>query len=236
MKAKTALLIPALLLCSLLSGCGREPYLLPVGDGLGIAKGAHVFWDEGGAGPAKDVGSVTSVEPDGEGGKGVLVRFDLRDEYRESIRENIAGAVLRDPSVAQCAFVLLLGGTDASKGPILPGLPIQEAKPAASAASGGSFLEWLGDARSGELAVLAALLVVLLVLLAFVRRIVKIVVVLAILGALAYAALSLGNGWAEQKERLESGALRTFEQATEWVGQHAGELRDRLSDVPSAVR
>ena len=65
-------LLPLALLCTLFAGCGRPAYLLPVKDGKGIAKGAHVFWDQGGTGAAKAVGTVTAVEKGGEGEKPVL--------------------------------------------------------------------------------------------------------------------------------------------------------------------
>ena len=225
----------SVLLCALFSGCGRPAYLLPVKDGKGIEKGARVFWDQGGAG-AKAVGSVTSVGKGGEGEKPVLVRFDLADEFRGTIRENVAGAVVLDPSVTQSAFVLLLGGTGEGKELLRPGVAIQEAKPAASAAGyATTFFEWIRNARTEELKVLGSLLLVLLVLLKIVRKVFKTVVMLAIAGAVAWCVLSLRSGWAEQKEQLAQGVSRTFEQASDWAVRHADEFRAGLSEAASAV-
>ena len=219
------------LLCALVSGCGRPAYLLPVKDGKGIAKGSHVFWDQGGTGAAKTVGTVTAVEKGGEGEKPVLVRFDLEDEYRGTIRENVAGAVMSDTSVAQSAFVLLLGGVGEGKEPLKPGVAIQEAKPAASAAGYAmTFLEWIRNARTEELKVVGGLLLVLVVLLKIVRKVFKFVVLLAILGAVAWCVLSFRGGWEEQKAQLSEGVSKTFDQAVDWVSRHADELRGQLAE------
>lgn len=229
-------LLPVLLLCALVAGCGRPAYLLPVKDGKGVAKGSHVFWDQGGTGAAKAVGTVTAVEKGGEGEKPVLVRFDLEDEYRGTIRENVAGAVMSDTSVAQSAFVLLLGGVGEGKEPLKPGVAIQEAKPAASAAGyATTFFEWIRNARVEELKIVGGLLLLLLVLLKIVRKVFKFAVLLAILGAVAWCVLSLRGGWEEQKEQLAEGVSKTFEQASDWVARHADELRAGLSEAASAV-
>ena len=132
-------LLSVVLLIPLLSGCGRKPYLLSVKDGLGIGRDSHVFWDMGGTGSFKVVGDVTAVKESGDTKKPVLIEFELREEYRTVIRENIAGAVLRDPEVAQGAFVLLMGGVGEDKEPLLRGVMIQEANTSASKA----FFDWL---------------------------------------------------------------------------------------------
>lgn len=215
----------------LLAGCGRPAYLLPVKDGKGVAKGSHVFWDQGGTGAAKAVGTVTAVVESGDAAKPVLIRFDLEDEYRGTIRENVAGAVMSDTSVAQSAFVLLLGGVGEDKELLKPGVAIQEAKPAASAAGyATTFFEWIRNARTEELKVLGGLLLALVVLLTIVRKVFKFAVLLAILGAVAWCVLSLRGGWAEQKEQLAEGVSRTFDQAVDWVSRHADELRDQLAE------
>lgn len=131
--------IAATVLCAVVSGCGRKPYLLSVKDGQGIEKGSHVFWDMGGVGSFKVVGDVTAVKESGDTKKPVLIEFDLREEYSKTIRENIAGAVLRNPEVAQGAFVLLIGGVGEDKEPLLRGVTIQEARTSASQA----FFDWL---------------------------------------------------------------------------------------------
>jgi hypothetical protein len=220
-----------LLLFTLLVGCDRQSYLLPVRDGKGIEKGAHVFWDEGGSGAAKAVGTVTEVTQGGDAAKPVLIRFDLEDEYRGTIRENVAGAILRDPSIAQSTFVLLLGGTGDGKDALKPGVAIQEARPAASAADyASSFFSWLRSARIEELKVIGSVLLVLVILLKIVKKMVKIAVFLALLGAIAYGVLSLRGDWAEQKEQFRQGVSSTFEQATDWAARHADQLRDVLSE------
>ena len=224
-------LLPVLLLCSLLAGCGRPAYLLPVKDGKGVVKGSHVFWDQGGTGAAKSVGTVTDVAKSGDADRPVLVRFDLEDEYRGTIRENVAGAVVSDPSVAQSAFVLLLGGVGEGKDPLKPGVAIQEAKPAASAAGyATTFFEWIRNARTEELKVLGSLLLVLVILLKIVRKVFKAAVLLAILAALAWCFFSIRGGWEEQKEQLSEGVSKTFDQAVDWVSRHADELRDQLAE------
>ena len=116
-------------LCVLLSACGRDPYLLPVRDGLGIGEGAHVLWDEGGKNATTVVGIVTGVGESGDQEHPVLICFELEKEYRETIRETLMGTVRKDPSVAQGPYVLLVGGTDSSKGPIRRGIAIQEVPP-----------------------------------------------------------------------------------------------------------
>lgn len=138
MKTSIRLLSVALLLL-FLPGCGRKPYLLSVKDGQGIGKDSHVFWDMGGTGSFKVVGDVTAVKESGDIKKPVLIEFDLREEFRTKIRENVAGAVLRDPEVAQGAFVLLMGGVGEDKEPLLRGVIIQEANTSASQA----FFDWL---------------------------------------------------------------------------------------------
>ncbi len=234
MNVQSHILLPVVLLVTLLSGCGRPAYLLPVKDGKGIAKGSHVFWDQGGTGAAKNVGTVTGVAESGDKAKPVLIRFDLEDEFRETIRENVAGAVLSDTSVAQGSFVLLLGGVGEGKDPLKPVVAIQEAKPAASADGyATTFFEWIRNARIEELKVLGGVLLVLVILLKIVRKAFKAIVLLAILGALAWCVLSLQNGWTEQKEQLAEGVSRTFDQAVDWVSRHADELRDELAEAGS---
>ena len=232
MKRKPAMrLLPALLLCALFAGCGRAPYMLPVRDGKGIEKGAHVFWDAGGEGTVKSVGTVTEVAKGGDAAKPVLIRFDLKDEYRGVIRENVAGAVLLDSSIAQSAFVLLLGGTGDGKEVLKPGVAIQEAKPASSAADyATSFFGWLRNARMGELKVLCCVLFGLLILLKIVKSILKLVVFLALLGAIAYGVFSFHGDWTEQKAQFRQGVSSTFEQATDWAARHADQLRGVLSE------
>ncbi len=129
--------IATVTLCALLSGCGRKPYVLAVRDGKGVEKGSHVFWDMGGKGAFKVVGDVTDV--DQSDNPPTLIKFELREEFREKIRENVAGAVLRDPNVAQGAFVLLIGGASEDKEPLLRGVTIQEAQPSAAQ----TFFDWL---------------------------------------------------------------------------------------------
>ena len=51
----------------------------------------------------------------------------------------MAGAVLRDPNVAQGAFVLLIGGVGEDKELLLRGVTIQEAQPSAAQ----TFFDWL---------------------------------------------------------------------------------------------
>ncbi len=224
-------LLTAILLGALFAGCGRQPYLLPVRDGKGIEKGAHVFWDAGGAGMAKAVGSVTDVTDSGDSKRPVLIKFCLKDEYRESIRENVAGAIMRDPAIAQSAFVLLVGGTGDGKDSLKPGVAIQEIRPATASAAdyASSFFNWLRNARIEELKVIGGILLVLVVLLKIVKKILKAVVMLAILGAIAYCFLSVRGGWEEQKEQLRQGISSTFEQATDWAARHADQLRAELA-------
>ncbi len=124
-------------LCALVSGCGRKPYVLAVRDGKGVEKGTHVFWDMGGQGTFKVVGDVTDV--DLADNPPTHIKFELREEFRETIRENVAGAVLRDPNVAQGAFVLLIGGVGEDKEPLLRGVTIQEAQPSVAQ----TFFDWL---------------------------------------------------------------------------------------------
>ena len=133
MTGKTTMrILFVILLCALLSGCGRKPYLLSVKDGQGIGKDSHVFWDMGGSGSFKVVGDVTAVKESGDAKKPVLIEFDLREEYRTTIRENIAGTVLCNPDVAQGAFVLLMGGVGEDREPLLRGVVIQEARASAA--------------------------------------------------------------------------------------------------------
>ena len=131
-------IIAAAVFCALFSGCGRKPYVLSVRDGRGVEKGSHVFWDMGGAGTFKVVGDVTEVSTAGDKGP-AIIKFELREEFRPTIRENVAGAVLRDPNVAQNAFVLLMGGVGEDKEPLLRGVTIQEALPSVQQA----FFDWL---------------------------------------------------------------------------------------------
>lgn len=223
--------VATVMICVFSSGCRRQPYLLPVRDGKGIEKGAHVFWDEGGSGSAKVVGTVTDVAKGGDIEKPVLIRFDLRDDYRGTIRENVAGAVLSDASVAQGTFVLLLGGVGEGMEPLKPGVAIQEARPATSASDiATSFFGWLRNARTEELKVIGGVLLVLAILLKIVKRMLKVAVLLALLGAIAYGVLSLRSDWAEQRAQLRQGVSSTFEQATDWVARHADELRGALSE------
>ena len=137
--ARLKAVITAAAICSLFSGCGREPYVLSVRDAKGVEKGSHVFWDMGGEGTFKVVGDVTDVvQADTPLGQ-TLVKFELREGFRETIRENVAGAVLRDPNVAQGAFVLLIGGIGEDKEPLLRGVTIQEAQLSAAQ----TFFDWL---------------------------------------------------------------------------------------------
>ena len=138
MNISSRILIPAALACLIFTGCGRKPYQLAVRDGKGVEKGSHVFWDMGGAGNFKVVGDVTDVGVS-EGKSPVLIKFELREEFRSTIRENVAGAVLRDPNVAQNAFVLLMGGVGEDREPLLRGVTIQEAQPSVQQA----FFDWL---------------------------------------------------------------------------------------------
>jgi hypothetical protein len=233
MKRKTNKhLLPAFLLCALFAGCGRQPYILPVKDGKEISKGAHVFWDAGGAGAAKAVGSVTDVTESGDSKRPVLIKFDLKDEYRQSIRENVAGAVMSDPTIAQSAFVLLLGGTGEGKESLKPGVAIKEVRPATASAAdyATSFFNWLRNARIEELKAIGGILLVLFILLKIVKKILKAIVMLAILGAIAYCFLSVRGGWEEQKEQLRQGISSTFEQATDWTARHADQLRAELAE------
>ena len=224
-------ILPAIVLGALFAGCGRQPYLLPVRDGKGIEKGAHVFWDEGGSGAVKSVGTVTEIAKGGDASKPVLIKFDLKDEYRGTIRENVAGAILLDPSIAQSAFVLLLGGTGDGKDALKPGVAIQEARSSASAADyASSFFAWLRNARIEELKVIGGVLLVLVILLKIVKKMVKFAVFLALLGAIAYGVLSLRGDWAEQKEQFRQGVSSSLEQATDWAARHADQLRGALSE------
>ena len=126
-------------ICALLSGCGHKPYVLSVHDAKGVEKGSHVFWDMGGQGTCKVVGDVTDIDQSGNPQGPTLIKFELREEFRETIRENVAGAVLRDPDVAQGTFVLLIGGVGEGKEPLLRGVTIQEAQPSAAQ----TFFDWL---------------------------------------------------------------------------------------------
>ena len=224
------------LICALFAGCGRQPYLLPVKDGNGIEKGAHIFWDAGGAGTAKAVGAVTDVTDSGDSKRPVLIKFDLKDEYRQSIRENVAGTVIRDPAIAQSAFVLLLGGTGEGKESLKPGVAIQEVRPATASAAdyATSFFNWLRNARTDELKTFGIILLVLVILFKIVKRILKALVFLAILGAVAYCFLSVRDGWEEQKGQLRQGLSNTFEQAADWAARHADQLREELTDKINA--
>ena len=120
------------------AGCERKPYQLEVRDGRGVEKGSHVFWDMGGTGNFKVVGDVTDVGVSKDKSS-VLIKFDLREEFRMTIRENVAGAVLRDPNVAQNAFVLLMGGVGEDREPLLRCVTIQEAQTSVQQA----FFDWL---------------------------------------------------------------------------------------------
>lgn len=120
------------------TGCGRKPYQLEVRDGRGVEKGSHVFWDMGGAGKFKVVGDVTDVGVS-VGKSPVMIKFELREEFRTTIRENVAGAVLRDPNVAQNAFILLVGGVGEDREPLLRGVTIQEAQTSVQQ----DFFDWL---------------------------------------------------------------------------------------------
>ncbi len=131
-------IIAAAAFCALFSGCGRKPYVLSVRDGRGVEKGSHVFWDVGGAGTFKVVGDVTDVSMSGDKGP-AIIKFEMREEFSQTIRENVAGAVLRDPGVAQGAFILLIGGVGEDREPLLRGVTIQEAQPAIQRA----FFDWL---------------------------------------------------------------------------------------------
>ena len=135
--ARTTAIIATATICVLLSGCGRKPSLLAVRDGKGVEKGSHVFWDMGGQGTFKVVGDVTDV--DLAGNPPTLIKFELREGFRETIRENVAGAVLRDPNVAQGAFLLLIGGVGEDKEPLLRGVTIQESQPSVAQ----TFFDWL---------------------------------------------------------------------------------------------
>ena len=236
MKARLGTILGATLFCALFAGCGGQPYLLPVKDGNGIEKGAHIFWDAGGAGTAKAVGSVTDVTDSGDSKRPVLIKFDLKAEYRGSIRENVAGAVMRDPTIAQSTFILLLGGTGEGKESLNPGVAIQEVRPASAAAAdyASSFFNWLRNARVEELKVIGGILLTLVILLKIVKRILKMFVFLAILGAVAYCFLSVRGGWEEQKAQLRQGLSSTFEQATDWAARHADQLREELADKINA--
>lgn len=141
MNVKTLItsIIPMALVCVIVAGCGKKPYVLSVRDGRGVEKASHVFWDMGGTGGYKVVGDVTGVELSDNGKAPVIIKFELRKEFRETIRENVSGAVLRNQDVAQGAFVLLLGGVGADKEPLLRGVTIQEANQSASDA----FFSWL---------------------------------------------------------------------------------------------
>ena len=136
---KLTALIATVAICALVSGCGRKPYLLSVSDGKGVEKGSHVFWDMGGGSTFKVVGDVTGVAQGDDAPESALIKFELREEFQKTIRENVAGAVLRDPNVAQGAFVLLIGGVGEDKELLLRGVTIQEAQPSAAQ----TFFDWL---------------------------------------------------------------------------------------------
>ena len=136
---RLATLIATAAICTLVSGCGRKPYVLSVRDGKGVEKGSHVFWDMGGEGTFKVVGDVTDVDQTDDTPGPALIKFELREEFRQMIRENVSGAVLRDPNVAQGAFVLLIGGVGEGKEPLLRGVTIQEAQTSATQ----TFFDWL---------------------------------------------------------------------------------------------
>ena len=237
MNSRLGTIVGAALLCALFAGCGHKPYLLAVKDGNGIEKGARVFWDMGGSGSAKAVGTVTDVTDGGDGKRPAMIKFDLKDEYREAIRENVAGAVMRDPAIAQSAFVLLVGGTGNDSGPIKPGVAIQEVRPASASAAdyASSFFSWLRNARAGELEVICVILLVLVILLKIVKAILKAVVLLAILGAIVYCFLSVRGGWEEQKGQLRHGISGTLEQAADWANRHADQLRAELAEKINAT-
>jgi ABC-type transporter Mla subunit MlaD len=131
-------IIAATACCAILSGCGRKPYQLAVRDGHGVEKGSHVFWDMGGTGNFKVVGDVTDVGVS-EDSSPVLIKFELRKEFQSTIRENVSGTVLRNPKVAQNAFVLLMGGVGEDREPLLRGVTIQEAQTSIQQA----FFDWL---------------------------------------------------------------------------------------------
>ncbi len=200
MNITSRILISAAFACFMFTGCGRKPYQLAVRDGRGVEKDSHVFWDMGGKGTFKVVGDVTDVGAS-EDKSHVLIKFELREEYRTTIRENVAGAVLRDPDVAQGAFVLLMGGVGEDKEPLLRGVTIQEALPSVQQA----FFDWLQKDFPE-----------------YVKKL-KEDASKAFDQASEWASQKAGE--------LKEDTSKAFDQASEWANQKADELKKKAEEI-----
>ena len=209
----------------LLVGCGEKNCYFVTKDSQDLQVGAKVVWYDA------YVGKVDSIEFD-DGGFKVSVKFSKK--FNDQIHDGVAGRIVNDPKISSRAFVLLVGGRDASRPPIECGAEIPESKSGNVVQEGfAAFVDWLRNSRADELKIVGVALLILLVLLKFVSKMLKFAIFVGILGAIGYVCVSANIGWDNYKERLSS-AQKAAHEAKEWIQQHGEKLHAILETALEA--
>lgn len=209
----------------LLTGCGEKNCYFVTKDSQDLQVGAKVVWYDA------YVGKVDSIESD-DGGFRVSVRFSKK--FNDQIHDGVAGRIVNDPKISSRAFVLLVGGRDASRPPVESGVEIPESRQGTAVQEGfAAFVDWLKNSRAEELKVVGVVLLILLLLLKFVSKTLKFLMFLGILGAIGYVCVTANIGWDNYKERLAN-VKDTAEEAKEWIQQHGEKLHAILETALEA--
>ena len=199
----------------LLVGCGEKNCYFVTKDSQDLQVGAKVVWYDA------YVGKVDSIESD-DGGFKVSVKFSKK--FSDEIHDGVAGRIVNDPKISSRAFVLLVGGRDASRPPIECGAEIPESKPGNVVQEGfAAFVDWLKNSRADELKIVGVVLLILFALLKFVSKTFKFLLFLGILGAIGYVCVTANVDWNNYKERFAN-IKETAREAKEWVQQHGEKL------------
>lgn len=199
----------------LLAGCGEKSCYFVTKDSQGLQVGAKVVWYDA------YVGKVDAIEAD-EGGFRVSVKFSKK--FNDQIHDGVAGRIVNDPKISPQAFVLLVGGRDASRPAIEGGEEIPESKPGNAVQEGfSSFVDWLKNSRADELKILGAFLLIVFVLLKFVSKMFKFILFLGILAAIGYVCVTANIGWSNYKDKLVN-IKATAQEAKDWLQQHGEKL------------
>lgn len=209
----------------LLTGCGEKNCYFVTKDSQDLQVGAKVVWYDA------YVGKVDSIESD-DGGFRVSVRFSKK--FNDQIHDGVAGRIVNDPKISSRAFVLLVGGRDASRPPVESGVEIPESRHGTAVQEGfAAFVDWLRNSRADELKVVGVVLLILFALLKFVSKAFKFILFLGIIGAIGYVCVSTNVDWSNYKERFAN-IKETAQEAKEWVQQHGEKLHAILETALEA--
>ncbi len=223
---KTLMMITAAVAMMLVAGCGEKKCFFVSQEGKLLRQGAPVVWYDA------YVGRVDSLE---EAENGIKVSVKFGKKYDDQIHDGVAGRIVNDPKISPNAFVLLVGGRDATRPPLANDVQIPESKQSNVVVEGfGAFVDWLKNSRADELKIIGGVLLIVFILLKFVSKMFKLVLFLGILAAIGYVCVTANIGWSDYKDKLGN-VKETAQEAKAWLQQHGEKLHTILETALEAV-